>query len=152
MEACNPSIIKLFDETGESLCSVIERDSEVWETLPVLLIPRWAFAEAVIIVVHLLLEGCNVSLESLDLLPVDIVSDPNGSGESSNDGPELVRGRIGCGSEDVLHRGGREGESPRVSGGESDSHTFFSDIADLEGVVWAKTEVSWEVVSGLFRG
>ena len=152
MEPCNPSIVKLLDETGESLCSVVERDSKVWEALPVLLVPRWALAEAIVIVVHPLLKYRNVSLKPLNFLPMDIISDPDGGSKSSNNGPELVQGQIRCGSKDVLHRGGREGESPGVSGGKSNSHTFFSDLAHLKGIVQAKAKMSWEAVSGLFRG
>ena len=83
---------------------------------------------------------------------MDIVSDPDGGGESGDNGPELVQGWIRCGSKDVLHRGGREGESPGVSGGESNSSTFLSDCAHLKGIVLAGAKMSWEAVSGLFRG
>ena len=152
MKPCNPSIIELLDKVGKSLCSVIKRDSEVWEVLPVLLIPGWALAKAIVIVVHPLLKYHNVGLKPLDFLPMDIVSDPDHGGKSGNNGPELVWGQIRCGSEDILHRGGREGESPGVSGGKSNSHTFFSDFAHLKGIVWAEAKMSWEVVSGLFRG
>ena len=153
MESCNPSIIELLDETGELLCSVIKRDSEVWEVLPVLFISRWAFAKPIIvIVVDLLLEYSDLSFEPLDLLPVDIISDPDGVSEPSDNGPELVWGWVRGGSEDVLYRGGGERKSPGVGGGESNSCTFFSEVAGLEGVIWAETEVSWEAISGLFRG
>ena len=91
MESSNPSIIELFDEAGELLCPVIEGDCEIWEVLPVLLIPRWALCKAIIISIHPLLKYCNVSLKSLDLLPMDIISDPDGGGESGDNGPELVR-------------------------------------------------------------
>ena len=152
VEPSNPSIIKLLNEAGELLGPIIKGNSEVWEMLPVLLIPRWAFAEPIIIIVHPLLKYCNVSLNPFNFLPMDIISDPDGGGKSGNNGPELVWGQIRCGSKDVLHRGGREGESPGVSGGESNSHTFFSDLAHLKGIIQAKAKMSWEAVSGLFRG
>ena len=152
VESCHPSIIKLFDKTGESLCSVVKGDGEVWETLSVLLIPRWTFAKPIVFVVHPLLKCCKIGLEPLNLLPMDIISDPDGGSESGNNGPELVRGQIRCGSEDVLHRGGREGEPPGVSGGKSNSRTFFGDFAHLKGIVHAKAKVSWKAVSGWFRG
>ena len=152
MEPSNPSIVKLLDEAGKSFSSIIKGDSEVWEVLPVLLIPRWAPAEPIVVVVHPLLKYHNVSLEPLDLLPMDIVSDPDSGSKSGNNGPELVQGQIRCGSKDVLHRGGREGETPGVGGGESNSHTFFGDFAHLKGIVQAKAKMSWEAVSGLFRG
>ena len=120
--------------------------------LSILLISGWAFAKPIVVIVHPLLKCCKIGLEPLDLLPMDIVSDQDGGGESSNNGPELVWGRIRCGSEDILHRGGREGESPGVSGGKSNSRTFFSDFAHLKGIIHAKAKMSWEVVSGLFRG
>ena len=119
---------------------------------PVLLVPRWALAEAIVIIIHPLLKYHNVGLKPLNFLSMDIISDPDGGSESSNNGPELVQGRVRCGSEDVLHRGGREGESSGVSGGESNSCTFFSDFAHLKGIVWARAKMFWETVSGLFRG
>ena len=152
MEPSNPSIIELLDEAGEPLCPVIEGNSEVWEMLPVLLIPRWALWEVSIFVIHPLLKYCNVGLKTLNFLPMDIVSDPDGGGEPSNNGPELVWGQIRCGSEDILHRGGREGEPPGVGGGKSNSHTFFDDCTHLKGIVLAKAKMSWEAVNGLFRG
>ena len=152
MESSNPSAIELLDEAGDPLCSVIEGNSEVWEAPPVLFVPRWALAEGIVFVVHPLLKSRNVGLETLDPLPMDIISDPDSGGEPSNNGPELVWGWIRCGSEDILHRGGREGEPPGVSGGESNSCTFFSDHAHLKGIVQAKAKMSWEAVSGLFRG
>ena len=60
--------------------------------------------------------------------------------------------QISCGSEDVLHRGGREGESPGVSGGKSNVHNVFGDFANPKGIVLAEAKMSWEAVSGLFRG
>ena len=152
VEPSNPSIIELLDEAGKSFCSVIKGDSEVREMLPILLVPRWALAEAVVVIVHPLLKCCNIGFEPLDLLPMDIVSDPDGGSKSSDNGPELVRGQIGHGSKDILHRGGGEGESPGVSGGESNSHTFLGDLTHLEGVILAEAEMPWEAVSGLFRG
>ena len=153
MESCNSSIIELFDETGESLCSIIERDSEVWEVFPVLFISRWALTEPVaIVIIDLMLEYCNLGLKSLDFLPMDIISDPDGVSEPSDNGPELVWGQVRGGSEDILHRGGGERKSPGVSGGESNSCTFLGEVAGLEGVIWAKTEMPWEAISGLFRG
>ena len=135
VESSDPSIVELLDEAGILLCPIVKGDSEVWEALSVLLIPRWALVEAIIIVVHPLLKYHNVSLEPLNLLSMDIVSDPDGGSEPGNNGPELVQGQIRCGSEDILHRGGREGESPGVSGGESNSCTFFGDFAHLKGIV-----------------
>ena len=152
MESCDPSIIELFDETSELLCSVVKGDCKVWEALLVLLIPWWAFCEAIVVIIHPLLKYCNVSFKSFDLLPMDIVSDPDGSGESGNNGPELVWGQIRCGSKDILHRGGRERESPGVGGGKSNSSNVFSDFANPKGIVLAEAKISWEAVSGLFRG
>ena len=149
MEPSDPSIIKLPDETGKSFGPVVKRDSEVWEMLPVLLIPKWAFAEVIVIFVHPLLKYRNVGLESLDFLPMDIVSDHDGGGKPGDNGPELVQGWIRCGSKDVLHRGGREGEPPEVGGGESNSRTFFGDLAHLKGIIQAEAKMSWEAVSGL---
>ena len=152
VKSSDPSIVELLDKAGKPFGSIIEGDSEVWEVLPVLLISRWTFAEAIVIIVHPLLKYCNVSLKPLDFLPMDIISDPDGGGKPSNNGPELVQGQIRCGSKDVLHRGGREGEPPGVSGGKSNSCTLFSDFAHLKGIVQAEAKMSWEVVSGLFRG
>ena len=152
VEPCHPSIVELFDETGELLCSIIEGDGEIWEALLILLVPRWAFAKPIVVVVHPLLKCCKIGLEPLDLLPMDIISDLDSGCKSSNNGPELVRGWIRCGSEDILHRGGREGEPPGVSGGESNSHTLFGDFAHSKGIIHAKAKMSWEAVSGLFRG
>ena len=74
----------------------------------VLLIPRWALGEAVsiIVVIDLLLECGNVSLESLHLLSVDIISDSDGGSKSIDDGSELVSRQVRGGSEDVLYGGG----------------------------------------------
>ena len=152
MEPSNPSIVELLNEAGEPLHPIIEGDCEIGEALPVLLIPWWAFAEAIVFIVHPLLKYRNVSLKPLDLLPMDIISDPDGGGESGDNGPELVWGQIRCGSEDVLHRGGRERESPGVSGGESNSCTLFGDCAHSKGIILAEAKMSWETVSGLFRG
>ena len=152
VEPCHPSIVELFDETGKSLCSIVEGDGEVWEMLSVLLIPRWTFAKSIIFIIHPLLKCRKIGLKPLDFLPMDIVSDPDSSSESSDNGPELVWGWIRCGSEDVLHRGGREGESPGVSGGKSNSCTFFGDFAHSKGIICAEAKVSWKVVSSQFRG
>ena len=118
----------------------------------VLLIPGWAFCKSIIFFVHPLLKYHNTGLKSLDLLPMDIVSDLDGGSESCNNGPELVWGQIRCGSKDILHRGGREGEPPGVGGGESNVCNFFSDLANSKGIMLAKAKMSWEMVSGLFRG
>ena len=152
VESCHPSIVELFDETGESLCSVIKGDGEVWESLSVFFVLGWTFAKSIIFIIHPLLKCCKIGLEPLDLLPMDIILDVDGSSESGNNGPELVWGWIRCGSKDILHRGGREGEPPGVSGGESNSHTFFGDFAHLKGIIHAEAKVSWKVVSGWFRG
>ena len=76
----------MLDEAGEPLCAIIKGDCEVREALPIFLIPRWAFCDTVFIV-HPLLKYCNVGLEPLDFLPMDIISDPDGGGESGNNGP-----------------------------------------------------------------
>ena len=152
MEPSDPSIVELLNEAGEPLHSVIKRDCEIGEVLPVFLIPWWALTEAIIFIIHPLLKYHNVSLESFDLLPMDIVSDPDGGSKPSNNGPELVQGWIRCGNEDILHRGGREGESPGVSGGKSNSCTLLGDRAHLKGIILAEAKMSWEAVSGLFRG
>ena len=152
MEPSNPSIVELFDEIGKLLHSIIEGDHEVWETLLVLLIPWWALRKTITVVVHPLLKYCNVSLESFNSLPMDIISNPDSGSKSSDNGPELVWGWIRCGSKDVLHRGGGEGESPGVSGGESNSSNFFSDFTNPKGIVLAEAKTSREMVSGLFRG
>ena len=152
VESCHPSIVKLLDEASKSLGSIVEGDGEVWEMFSVLLISGWALAEVVVIVILLLLEGCEIGLKTLNLLPVDIILDPDGSSKSSDDGPELVRGRVRCGSEDILHRGGGKGESPGVSGGKGDSRTFLIDFTHLEGIVCSEAEMSWEMFSVLFRG
>ena len=152
VESCHPSIVKLFDETGKSLCSIIEGHGEVWESLSVFFIPGWTFARSIVFIIHPLLKCRKIGLKPLDLLPMDIILDVDGSSKSGNNGPELVWGWIRCGSKDILHRGGREGEPPGVSGGKSNSCTFFSDFAHSKGIVHAKAKVSWKVVSGWFRG
>ena len=152
VESCHPSIVELLNEAGESLGTIVKGDGEVWEMFSVLLIPGWAFAEVIVVVIiHLLLKGCEIGLKTLDFLPMDIILDLDGSSKSSNDGPELVQGRVRCGSKDILHRGGGEGESPGVSGGESDSRTFLVDFAHSEGIVCSEAEMSWETFSVLFR-
>ena len=152
VESCHPSIIELLDEASELFSSIIKGDGEVWEMFSVLLIPGQALAEIVIIVVLPLSEDREIGLETLDLLSMDIISDLDGSSKSSDDRPELVWGQVRCGSEDVLHRGGGEGESPGVNGVESDPCTFLIDFAHLEGVIRSEAEMSWEMFSGLFRG
>ena len=152
VEPCHPSIVELLDEAGKSLCPIIKRNGGIWEVFLVLLISRWTLAEAIVIIIHPLLKCCKIGLEPLDFLPMDIVSDLDSGGESSNNGPELVWGWIRCGSKDVLHRGGRKGEPPGVSGGESNSHTFFGDFAHLKGIICTEAKMSWEAVSVLFRG
>ena len=152
VEPCHPSIIKLLDKAGKLLCPIVERDGEIWEAFSVLLISGWTLAEAIVVVVHPLLKCCKIGLEPLDFLPMDIISDLDSGSKSSDNGPELVWGQIRCGSEDILHRGGREGEPPGVSGGESNSCTFFGDFANLKGIIRAEAKMSWEAVSVLFRG
>ena len=92
MQPCNPSIVELFDETGELLCSIVEGDGEVREVSVVLLVPQWALGETIPVVVDLLLEHSNLGLKSFHLLSVDIVSNPDGVSKSVNDGSELVWG------------------------------------------------------------
>ena len=152
VKPCHPSIVELLDEAGESFGPIIERDGEVWKAFLIFFISGWTFAEVIIIVVHPLLKCHKISLKPLDLLPMDIILDPDGGGKSGNNGPELVQGWIRCGSEDVLHRGGREGEPPGVSGGKSNSRTFFGDFAHSKGIVHTEAKMSWEAVSVLFRG
>ena len=152
MKSSDPSIIELLDEAGELFGSIIEGDGEVGEMLPVFFISRGTLCRSIIIFIHPLLKYCNVGLETLNFLPMDIVSNLDGGSKAVDNGPELVQGQIRCGSEDILHRGGREGEPPGVSGGESNVRNFFSDVADLKGIVVAKAKMSREMVSGLFRG
>ena len=152
MQPCNSPIVKLFDETGESLCSIVEGDGEVWETSVVLLISGWALGEPVAIVIDLLLEHCDLSLESFHLLSVDIVSNPDGVSKSVDDALELVWGWVRSGSEDVLDRGRGEGESPGVDGGDCNLRPLLSEVSYLERVVCSETEVPWKAFSSLFRG
>ena len=152
MQSSSPSIIELLDETGKLLCSVIEGDGKVGEMSIVLLIPQWAFGEAIIVIVGLLLKHSNFSLESLHLLSVDVVPNSDGVSESVDDGPELVRGRVRSGSEDILYGGGGKREPPGVNGGDGNLHPLFGEVSALEGVVSPKTEVSREAFHGLFRG
>ena len=121
VEPCHPSIVELLDEAGELLCPIIERDGEIWKVFSVLLISGQTFAEAIIVIIHPLLKCHKIGLKPLNFLPMDIVLDLDGGSKSSDNGPELVQGWIRCGSKDILHRGGREGEPPGVSGGESNS-------------------------------
>ena len=152
VEPCHPSIVKLLDKAGKPLGPVVKGDGKVRKVFLILLISRWTFAEVIVVIIHPLLKCHKIGLEPLDLLPMDIISDPDGGSKSSDNGPELVWGWIRCGSEDILHRGGREGEPPGVSGGESNSCTFFSDFAHLKGIIRTEAKMSWEAVSVLFRG
>ena len=154
MKPGGPSIIELLDEAGESLSSIIEGDGEVGETSVVLLVPWWAFGEAVSIVVaiDLLLEHGNVSLKSLHLLSVDIIPNPDSVSESIDDGPELVRGWVRSGGEDVLYGGGGKREPPGIDGGDGNLRPLLGEVSALEGIIHPKTEVSREVFRGLFRG
>ena len=88
------------------LSSIIEGDGEVGESPVVLLIPGWTLGEPVSIALNLLLEVGDVGLESLHLLSVDIISDPNCGGEPVDDRLVLVGSWIGSGGEDVLYGGG----------------------------------------------
>ena len=85
MQSSDPSIVELFDETGESLSSIIERDGEVGESPVVLLVSRQTFGEPISVIINLLLEVGDVGLESLHLLSVDVISDPNCGGEPVDD-------------------------------------------------------------------
>ena len=85
MQPGDSPVIELFDETGESLCSVVEGDGEVGKSSIVLLVTGRAFGEPVVVVVNLLLEVGDVGLESFHLLSVDIISDPDGGGEPIDD-------------------------------------------------------------------
>ena len=108
MQSGDSSIIELFDETGESLCSVVKRDGKVGEMSIVLLISWQAFGEAIsiIVAINLLLKVGDVGLESLHLLSVDVVSNSDHGGKPIDDRPKLVSGWIGSGGEDVLYGGG----------------------------------------------
>ena len=152
MESCDSPIVELLGEAGKPLCAVIKGDGEVGEMLPVFLIPRRALGKSIVIFIHPLLKYCNTGLKALDFLPMDIISNPDGVGKAVDNGPELVWGWIRCGSEDVLHRGGREGEPPGVSGGKSNSCNFFGDVVDLKGIVVTEAKMSRETVSSLFKG
>ena len=152
MEPCDSSIIKLLDEAGELLCTIVEGDGEVGEMLLVLFIPRGTLCKSIIFFVHPLLKYWNTGFKSLDFLPMDIISNPDGGSKAIDNGLELVWGWIRCGSEDILHRGGREGEPPGVGGGENNACNLFSDFTDLNRIVLTKAKMSREMVSGLFRG
>ena len=154
MEPGNPSIIELLDEAGESFSSIVERDGEVGETSIVLLIPWWAFGEAVVIVIAigLLLEHGDLSLKSLHLLSVDVVPNSDSVSKSIDDGPELVRGWVGSGSEDILYGGGGKREPPGIDGGDGNLCPLLGEVSTLEGIVHPETEVSREAFCGLFRG
>ena len=106
MQSGDPSIIELFDEAGESLSSIIKGDGEIGESPVVLLVPRRALGKPVSVALNLLLEVGDVGLESLHLLSVDVVLDPNCGGEPVDDRLVLIGSWIGSGSKDVLYRGG----------------------------------------------
>ena len=106
MKSGDPPIIELLDEAGKSLSSIVEGDGEVWEASIVLLVSWQTLGKTVVVVIDLLLQGSDVSLESLHLLSVDVVPNSDGGSESVDDGPELVSGWVGSGGEDVLYRGG----------------------------------------------
>ena len=150
----SPPIIELLDEAGKLLGPIVEGDGKVGEMSVVLLVPRWALGEAVsiIVVIGLLLEHGDFSLESLHLLSVDIIPNSDGVSKSVDDGPELVRGRVRSGGEDVLYRGGGEREPPGVDGGNGNLCPLLSEVSALEGVIRPGTEVSREAFHGLFRG
>ena len=152
MKSHHPSIVELLDEACKPFGSVIERNGEVWKAFLIFFISSQTFAEAIVFVVHPLLKCHKISLETLDFLPMDIILDLDSGSKSSNNGPELVRGWVRCGSKDILHRGGREGEPPGVGGGKSNSRTFFGDLSHSKGIVLAKAKVSWKLVNGQFRG
>ena len=147
-------IIELLDEAGESLGPIVEGDGKVGEMSIVLLIPWWALGKAIsiVVIVGLLLEHSDFGLESLHLLSVDVIPNSDGVSESVDDGPELVRGWVRSGSEDVLYRGGGEREPPGVNGGNGNLHPLLGEVSALEGVVRPETEVSREAFRGLFRG
>ena len=152
MQSFDPSIVELFDETGESLCSIVEGDGEVWEASIVFFIPWWALGKTIPVIVDLLLEYSDLSLKSFHLLSVDIISNPDGVSESVNDGSELVWRQVRSGGEDILDRSGGEGESPGVDGGDCNLGPLLSEVAHLEGVICSEAEMPWEAFSGLFRG
>ena len=108
MKSSDSPVIKLLDEAGELLCSVVEGDSEVGETSVVLLISWWTLGKAisVIVVIDLLLEVGDVGLESLHLLSVDVVPNSDSGSKPIDDGSKLVSGWVGSGGEDVLYGGG----------------------------------------------
>ena len=144
----------MLDETGKPLCSIIEGDGKVGEMSVVLLVPQWAFGEPIIVVVviSLLLEHGDFSLESLHLLSVDVIPNSDGVSESIDDGPELIGGRVRSGGEDVLYRDGGKRESPRVNGGDGNLCPLLGEVSALEGVIGSETEMSREAFQGLFRG
>ena len=152
MKSCNPSIIKLLDEAGKAFGPVVEGDGEVGEALSVFLIPRGTLCKSIINFIHPLLKYHNVSLKTFNLFLMDIISNLDGVGKAIDNGPELVWGWVRGGSEDILHRGGREGEPPGVGGGKSNACNFFGDVMDLKGIMVTKAKMSREMVSGLFRG
>ena len=115
-------------------------------------IPWQALGKAIPIVIDLLLEHSDLGLESFHLLSVDIISNPDGVSKSIDDGPELIWGWVRSGGKDILDRGRREGESPRIDGGNHNLCSLLSEVSHLEGVVCSKAEVPWKVFSGLFRG
>ena len=149
MKSHDHSIVELLDEAGKQLCTIVKGDGEVGKMFLVLLIPRGTFCKSIVDFIHPLLKYCNVSLETFDLLLMDIISNSDGVGKTVDNRLELVQGWVRGGSEDILHRGGREGEPPGVGGGESNVCNCFGDIADLKGIVVAKAKMSGEMVSGL---
>ena len=152
MQPSDSSIIELFDETGESLGSIIKGDGEIWELSVVLLIPRWALGKPISIALNLLLEVGDVGLESLHLLSVDVVSDSNGGGKPVDDQLILVGRGVGGHSEDILYGGGGQWESPRVNGGNGNLRPVLSEVSALEGIVSSEAKMSGETFRGLFRG
>ena len=85
MQPGDPSIIELFDETGESLSSIIEGDGEVGELPIVLLISGRTLGKPISVVINLLLEVGDVGLEPLHLLSVDVISNPDHGSEPIDD-------------------------------------------------------------------
>ena len=114
MKSGSSPVIELLDEAGEPLRSIVEGDCEVGETSVVLLVSGQTLGTSVsiIVIIDLLLQGSDVGLESLHLLSVDVISDPDCGSESVDDGSKLVSRQVGSGSEDVLYGGGGQREPP----------------------------------------
>ena len=108
MKSGDPPVIELLDEAGKSLSSIIKGDGEVGETSVVLLVSWRTLGKtvSVVVIVNLLLKGGDVGLESLHLLPVDVVPNSDRGSESIDDGSKLVSGWVGSGGKDILYRGG----------------------------------------------